>query len=467
MRQAESGANAFAGGRFRKRKWPEAPAPGYRGAVAARPTSQRHMGLLTTTAVVVASMIGTGVFTTTGFLLADLRSRGWVLVVWLLGGVLAACGALSYGALARVIPESGGEYVFLSKTLHPAAGYLAGWVSLTAGFCAPMASAAIAFGVYVAPFLPRGVPPLAASLSILALAALLHASSQRHGTRLHGVVVACVLVLILCMALFGLAQARAPLWEHGMEAFSAPDLAVALVWVSFSYAGWNAGVYIAGEVRDPEVTLPRALLLGTAFTTLVYLLLNTAFVVAGPMELLAGKLDVGKVAATTWGGPRLGALVSALVALALAASISALTFTAPRVLGRMAEDGYLPRFLATPEDGSPPRAAIALLCALAAALAATAAYEHLLTYIGVLLGLCNAGTVIGLYRLRRRQPDLHVPGWPVVPLLFLALVAWMVSFTVYRRPGESALGAATLLVGLALYKLQSRRARTSATPRHR
>ena len=417
------------------------------------------MGLVTTTAVVVASMVGTGVFTTTGFLLADLNSRAWVLVVWLLGGVLAACGALSYGALARAIPESGGEYVFLSQTLHPAAGYLAGWVSLTAGFCAPMASAAIAFGAYVAPFLPAGVPPMAAGLTMLALAALLHATSRRNGTRLHGVVVACVLVLILSMALFGLSRARASLADHGITSFPAPDLAVSLVWVSFSYAGWNAGVYIGGEVRDPQVTLPRALLLGTAFTTLVYLLLNTAFVLAGPTNLLAGKLDVGKIAATTWGGPQLGTFVSALVALALAASISALTFTAPRVLGRMAADGYLPRVLALAADGSPPRAAIALLFVLSAALAATAAYEHLLTYIGVLLGLCNAGTVIGLYRLRRRQPDLRVPGWPVVPVLFLALTAWMILLTVYRRPKESAVGAVTLLAGLALYRMQTRRLR--------
>lgn len=441
----------------------------YGDEVATAPTPQRpqrHLGLLATTAVVVASMVGTGVFTTTGFLLADLRSGLWVLLVWLLGGVLAACGALSYGALARAIPESGGEYVFLSRTLHPAAGYLAGWISLTAGFCAPLASAAIAFGAYARPFLPPGLPPLVASLTILALASLLHMGSSRQGARVHTAVVACVLGLIVIMAVFGLAHAQ-PAGDAPAPRAPLPlaDLAVSLVWVSFSYAGWNAGVYIAGEVRDPQTTLPRALLLGTTFTTFVYLLLNTAFVTAAPMSLLAGKLEVGTLAATHWGGPRLGTLVSGLVALALAASISALTFSGPRVLGRMAEDGYLPRLLAAPAAGAPPRAALVTMFLASASLATTATYEHLLTYIGVLLGLSNAATVVGLFRLKARQPDLRVWGWPLVPAVFLALVAWMLLFTVIRKPRESLIGGLTLLVGLGLHRFHSGR-RSAQPPAH-
>ena len=428
----------------------------------------RHLGLFATTAVVVASMVGTGVFTTTGFLLADLRSGTWVLLAWLAGGVLAACGALSYGALASAIPESGGEYVFLSRTLHPAVGYLAGWVSLTAGFAAPLASAAIAFGHYTAPFLP-GVPPAVTSVVILSLAALLHAVSTHHGSRIHSWVVVCELVLIVSLALFGLSRARCPFsvtLADPVVPFPMADFAVSLVWVSFSYAGWNAAVYIGGEVKDPQRTLPRALLLGTGFTTVLYLLLNTAFVRAGHPALFAGKLEVGQVAAVLWGGPMLGTLVSALVALALAASISALTFTGPRVVGRMAQDGYLPHWLA-PATTKPPRHSIILILLLSLVLVATATYQHLLTYIGVLLGLSNAATVVGLFRLKKAQPALPVAGWPFVPALFLVMVAWMVAFTVYRKPIESLVGAATLIVGLLAYHLQARgntnRFKTTAT----
>jgi len=414
--------------------------------------------LFATTAVVVASMVGTGVFTTTGFLLADLRSGLWVVLAWLAGGVLAACGALAYGALASAIPESGGEYVFLSRTFHPAVGYLAGWISLTAGFAAPLASAAIAFGNYVAPFLPVGFPPSAASIIILALAALLHASSSHHGSRIHSWVVVCELVLIVSLALFGLSQARVPInttIANQPVPFPIADFAVSLVWISFSYAGWNAAVYIGGEVKNPERTLPRALLLGTGFTTVLYMLLNIAFVRAGDPSLLAGKLEVGQLASVIWGGPLLGKFVSALVALALAASISALTFTGPRVVGRMAQDGYLPRWLA-PAPGKAPRHSIFLILVLAVVLVATATYQHLLTYIGVLLGLSNAATVVGLFRLKKAQPSLPVVGWPVVPAIFLAMVAWMVAFTIYRKPIESLVGAATLAAGLFAYWLQTR-----------
>ena len=405
---------------------------------------------------VVASMIGTGVFTTTGFLLADLKSGLWVVLVWLVGGVVAACGALCYGALAGHIPESGGEYVLLSRTLHPAAGYLAGWISLLAGFCAPLASAAIAFGVYASPFLPQRFPPSLWGLAVLAATALLHMSSDRRGTRIHSWMVAVVLVLIVCLAVFGLAHPQVPLAPVSSTPLPVSGFAVALVLVSYSYAGWNGGAYIAGEVRNPQVTLPRALLLGTAFTTVVYVALNLAFVRSAPMAMLAGKLQVGQIAAQQWGGPGLAALVSAVVATALAASVSALTLTGPRIIARMSQDGYLPRFLAPPPGGA-PRAAIVAMFLLSAALAATATYKHLLTYIGVLLGLCNAATVVGLLRLRRRNPDLHVPGWPLVPAVFLLLVAWMIALTLYRQPAEALVGGLTLVLGWAAYQWQTRR----------
>jgi APA family basic amino acid/polyamine antiporter len=401
-------------------------------------------------------MIGTGVFTTSGFLLADLKSPWLVLSAWTVGGVLATLGALSYGALARRIPESGGEYTFLSQTLHPAAGFLAGWVSLLVGFSAPLAAAAFGFGEYTKPWLGGLSPRVAGTLLVLTFA-LLHAFHVQHGARTQNWTVLLKVVLIVAFVGFGLTRLTPP-----VAADTSPGVistfAVSLVWVSFSYSGWNAAVYIGGEIREPERNLPRALLLGTGIVMLLYLGLNTVFVFAAPIEVLAGKLDVGRVAAEAIGGPSLGQAVSGLVALALLTSVSSMTMAGPRVYARMATAGHLPRWLAA--SAGPPRAAIVFQTILALVMLWSAAYEQLLTFIGFTLGLSAATTVFGLIVLRRREgATLVIPGWPWVPWLFVLSTLAITGFTVYRRPWESAAGLALLAVGWLVFRksLQARR----------
>ncbi|MBU6400100.1 MAG: amino acid permease [Verrucomicrobia bacterium] len=419
-------------------------------------SGRRQLGLASATALVVANMIGTGVFTTSGFLLGDLRSPWAVLGVWATGGVLAALGALSYGALARRIPESGGEYLFLSRTLHPAAGYLAGWISLLVGFSAPLAAAALAFGAYLKPWLPSGSPRVSGTVLVLGFAALHGAHVRRGASAQNWVVVAKVLLIL---AFIGFASVRLhppPVGLAGGIPLSAFGLS--LVWVSFSYSGWNAAVYIGGEVSEPERNLPRSLLLGTAIVTALYLALNAVFLFAAPAEQLSGKLEVAQIAAQALGGPTLATAVSALVALALTSSVSSMVMAGPRVYAKMAADGYLPRWLAA--NAGPPRAAIALQAALALALLWTATYDGLLTYIGFTLGLSTAATVVGLVRLRWREGRrLPVPGWPWVPLLFLAGVLTMTTLTIARRPRESSVGLATIAVGWAGWWAVERRLR--------
>ena len=404
----------------------------------------RQLGLSSAVALVVASMIGTGVFTTSGFLLADLKSPWLVLVAWFAGGILAALGALSYGALARRIPESGGEYTFLSRTLHPAAGFLAGWVSLLVGFSAPLAAAAMGFGEYTRPWLGGMSPRLSGTLLILVFA-VLHAAHVRRGALAQNWT---VLVKVLFIVVFvGYGFTHLPHLELTPTApVAIPVLAVSLVWVSFSYSGWNAAVYIGGEVRNPEHNLPRALLWGTGLVTALYLGLNAVFVFSAPGEILAGKLDIGRVAAEAIGGPRWGLAVSMLVALALLTSVSSLTMAGPRVSARMAAEGHLPRWLAA--ASGPPRAAIFLQTLIALALLWSAAYEQLLTFIGFTLGLSAAATVTGLMVLRLREgPGLRVPGWPWVPGLFVLSTLAITGFTIARKPWESLAGLATLAVG--------------------
>ncbi|MBI4657979.1 MAG: amino acid permease [Verrucomicrobia bacterium] len=408
------------------------------------------MGLISATALVVANMIGTGVFTTSGFLLADLGSRWTVLAVWLVGGIQAALGALCYGALARHIPQSGGEYVFLSKTLHPAAGYLAGWISLLVGFSAPVAAAAFAFGQYSRPWLWGCSPQVSGTVLVLLFAAL-HAANVRRGANVQNVAVlmkVSFILLFVCFAAFLLSPSAQP----ATKAFSPSAFGLSLVWVSFSYSGWNAAVYIGGEVENPERNLPASLLLGTGIVALLYLSLNAVFLLSAPLEVLAGKLEIGRIAGQAIGGPALGEAVSAVVALGLISSVSAMVMAGPRVYAKMANDGYLPRWLGT--TGGPPRSAIAVQAALALAFLWTSSYDGLLTYLGFTLGLSTAMTVIGLIKLKLREgAEIRVPGWPIVPGLFVLGVLAMTTASAFRRPMESAIGLATLVAGWVSWRL--------------
>jgi len=241
-------------------------------------------------------------------------------------------------------------------------------------------------------------------------------------------------------------------------------MGVSLVWVSFSYSGWNATIYIGSEVTNPERNPPRALLLGTALVTLLYLALNAVFVFSAPSDQLAGKLDVSRVAATALGGPAWGNMVSALVALVLVSSVSSLIMAGPRVYARMAEDGYLPAFLAA--RNAPPVNAILLQGVLALSLLWSSTFDQLLTYIGFTLGLSTAATVVGLIRIRLQEgSQLRVPGWPWAPSSFLLATLAITGFAIARRPKESLAGLATILVGLLAWALaESRRKRCGSSP---
>ena len=415
--------------------------------------SVRQLGLASATCLVVANMIGTGVFTTSGFLLKDLGSPWAVMLAWLGGGIIATLGALCYGALARRIPESGGEYVFLSRTVHPSAGYIGGWISLIVGFSAPLAAAAVAFGEYTKAWLP-GWPPQLTGTIVLTLFTLVHAVSVKHGAWIQNLAVFVKVSLILGFVFLAFGKIS---WNHLPAVSGAPvaDLGVSLVWVSFSYSGWNAAIYIGGEIKEPEKFLPRAMLLGTLLVMVLYLALNFVFVFGAPVEKLAGNLEVGRIAATALGGPGWGNLVTGLVAIALVSSVSAMVMAGPRVYARMAADGYLPRILAM-RDG-PPVASIILQYALAMVMLWTAAYDKLLTYIGFTLGICTAATVVGLVRLRWREgASLKVPGWPWVPALFLIAVSGMTLFSILRRPQESLVGLGTIALGWIAWKISTR-----------
>lgn len=414
----------------------------------------RQLGLVSATALVVATMVGTGIFTTSGLLLADLREPWAVLVVWLVGAVFAGLGALCYGALSRAIPESGGEYLFVSRTLHPSIGSVVGWATLPAGFAAPLAASAYAFGAYVAEWLPAWHPQLPGTI-LICVFSILHATNVKRGawTQNAGVILNLTLIVVFVV----LALPRAELPEISVEtALGAAPLsvyAVSLIWVSYSFFGWNSAAYIGGEVADPTRNLPRAMLLGTGVVAILYLALNAAFLGSAPASELAGKVEIGRVAARALGGETAGQVVTVLVVFVLTTSVSSFVMAGPRVYAKMAEDGYMPSWM-SPEGGKPPAMSIWVQSLLAIAILWTATFDGLLTYIGFTLSFANAATIVGLVILRRRQGRaVPVPGWPWVPGAFLAIWTVMATLTFRDRPVESLTGIATLALGLVFWRV--------------
>jgi APA family basic amino acid/polyamine antiporter len=397
-------------------------------------------------------MIGAGVFTTSGFALADLGRREWVLLAWLVGGLLAMCGALSYGALARRIPESGGEYTFLSQTVHPLAGFVAGWISLVAGFTAPIAAAALGLQAYLVGSGGDGVRPEWIGTGAILVAGLMHGLRLREGVVLQNLAVGLKLLAIAVLVAFAAVRLPAQALEpSGTTSFELGAFAVTLVWISFAYSGWNATVYVAGEVRDPDRNLHRSLVLATLLVTVVYLALNAVFLYGAPASALAGKAEVGAIAAEAMGGPRLRQAVSVLVALALFTSISAMVMAGPRVYARMAEDGVFPRIFGTGRDV--PGSAVALQVALAILVLWYSDLARLLGYIGFTLGLSAAATVAGLIAMRIREGGerVPIPGYPWIPGLFVLVTLGTAGFMILRQPGEAVTGLMTVAVGALLY----------------
>jgi amino acid transporter len=424
----------------------------------------RQLGPWSGAAVVVASMIGVGVFTTSGFALADLGTRPRVLAAWVLGGLFATCGTLSYGALARRFPESGGEYHFLGRILHPMAGFLAGWISLLAGFSAPTAAAALGLQAYLAPSIGVSEPSRWIATAAIVVTGIQHGFGVTAGVRIQNTIVATKVLGLMSflgygawMLASGMPEAAAiSVPDHllaapATETFPFAAFAVSLVWISFSYSGWNAVVYIAGEVRNPQRNLQRSLLGGCLLVTALYVALNTLFLYAAPLETLVGKVDIAAIAAAHLGGSRFQFLVRLLIGLALLTSISAMMMIGPRVYARMADDRLFPQFF-RPRNGN-FRHAILLQGVLALGVVWSTRLADLLSYIGFTLGLSAALTVFALMWQRRREGAVPLPmrGYPYVPLVFLVGVLGSSGFLVMRAPSEALWGALTVISGLPIY----------------
>ncbi len=368
----------------------------------------------TAIAVVIANMVGTGVFTSLGFQLLDIQSPFVLIMLWVVGGLTALCGALTYAELGAALPRSGGEYNFLTEIYHPAAGFVSGWVSATIGFAAPTALAAITFGTYLASVFPQLSPTWLASILVLGLTAV-HASTRRNSGGVQRAFTALKILLILgfCLLAWVLVDepqdvSFLPVRSDGELLFSGA-FAISLIYVNYAYSGWNAATYLTSELERPEQTLSRVLIYGTLIVLVLYVLLNFTFLYVAPMTALAGKLEIGYVSAQYIFGDVGAAVMGVVLAALLISTVSAMVLAGPRVLHVIGQDFPAFSWLARTNKHSVPDLAIGLQSVIALLFIWSASFESILVFAGFTLGLNTFFTVLGVFILRRTQPTCPGP----------------------------------------------------------
>lgn len=416
------------------------------------------IGLFTGIAIVVANMIGAGIFTSLGFQLVETQNTWSILILWSLGALMALCGALSYAELGTHWMRSGGEYHFLSKAFHPILGYLSGWVSLTIGFSAPVALSAMALGEYVSPYL--NISGMGLALITILVISFIHSISIKRSSLLQNITTSLKVLLILLLLYFGLThvpESSALQWDHGWKTeIILPAFAVSFVFVTFSYSGWNAAAYIVDEIRDPRKNLPKALLFGTIIVSLLYLMLNFVFLLQNPLKDIQGELEIGQITAISLFGVKGGELISFGIALMLISSISAMIWAGPRVTQVMGEDHKLWRWFSKKTKAKVPFRAIWLQTAITLMLLFTGTFEQVIVYSGFVLQLFGALAVACVFVVRHKNKSnsgFKSPFFPVPQLIFLVLSCWVLVYLMLAQPFETGLGLLNILLGFTIYKL--------------
>ena len=428
---------------------------------------RKKMKFFTAFSVVIASMIGTGVFTSLGFQLLGVHSGFGILMLWLIGGVIALCGALSYGELASAMPRSGGEYHYLSEIFHPFAGFLSGWVSATVAFAAPAALAAMALGTYVHKVFPS-VNIIILAAGVIVVVTFIHSFNLKQSSRFQNIFTILEIILIIFFVIAGFVLGKpqpislSPIQNaapgEGWQSIFSSSFAVSLIFVSYAYSGWNAATYMSGDIVNPTKNVPKALFYGTIVVMVLYMLLNYVFLYTSPMSELKGQVEVGLISAVHIFGLKMGNLMGMLIALLLIASISSFVLAGPRIAQVMGEDLPQLSFLSITNKHGVPFVAKIIQGVITLLLILTSSFKEVLLYVGFTLSLSTFFTVFGLFILRARGKSgikgYKTFGYPVTPIIFLALTSWMLYFTIKEHPKESVLGLITILAGSVVYFLK-------------
>ncbi len=429
-------------------------------------TLQRELRLFPTTNMVIASMVGTGIFTTSGLLMADLFNPLLLIVLWVIGGVIALCGALCYGELGATYPEAGGEYIFLNHLYHPIYGFLAGWVSLFVGFSAPIAAASLGCSEYLWEAIPAltawGNPDLFKRLVAIAIIigfTLLHLRGLKIGALVQNYLVVMKVLLIVVLVITGFTIGKGSLSNFSLGRAFTFDFAgfktvgLSLMWIMFAYSGWNASAYLGSEIKDPERNLPRSLIIGTGTVLLLYVFLNLLYIYAATPAEMSGEIAIGGLAAGNLFGTSMQRVISFLIAFALLSSISAFIILGPRIYYAMARRGHFFRMAGRVHPVfKAPSGSIILQSCIALIMVLSGTFDQILTYMGFALGIFPLFAIFGLFKLRReglsRAP---IPFFPLIPIIYLCISSAILVLAYFERPVESSIALGTILTGIPVY----------------
>ena len=377
---------------------------------------KKTLGYFSLTNIVVGDMIGAGIFTTSGLLLAQLHDPKLLLVLWAIGGIIALCGALSYSELGARFPKAGGEYAFLSELFSPLAGFLSGWVSFFVGFTAPVAASALAFSEYLVRTLPDadgmeqiGYIKKAIAVGIILVFTLIHYKGLRSGSKVQNLLTVIKIGLILVLVIVGFVFGSGSFDHFNVQMKVAEGWAgfktmgLALMWIMFAYSGWNASTYVGSEVLNPVKNIPRSLISGTLFVTLIYLLLNTLFVYAVPAGEMKGVISIGGLAANNLFNRTLDQISSLFIAVILLSAISVLTIIGPRVYYAMAESGHFFGIAKRINRSNVPGISILMQSGLAIVFVVSGTFDQIITLLSFSLGIFPIMAVLGVFKIRRRD----------------------------------------------------------------
>ena len=435
--------------------------------------SHRKIDFSAAVSLVVANMVGTGVFTGLGFQLLSHSQAFTIMALWFTGGIMALLGAVCYAELATRLPQDGGEYHFLSKVYHPALGFMAGFVSATVGFSAPIALAASSLGIY-AHGVFDSLNPVWVGTVVIAGIASIHATNLSAGVKFQKIFTLIKVLLIGVFIVFGILHGNTESVSFAFSEASSAEVmtagfAINLVYVSYAYSGWNASAYLAGEIRQPEKNLNRSIIWGTLLVMMLYVLLNGVFIASAPMAEMTVDTqgaqafqpkDVGIISARYIFGPWGGKIMGGVICLLLVSTISAMIIAGPRVIQPMfGKIPALKQLSATSAKGNPV-AAILFQTLLALIILWTASFDSIMQYIGFTLTLFTTLTVAGviIYRFKHGKPEGYKAlGYPISPILFIAANIWVCYFQVTDKTTESIIGLATAMAGVLLYFISTDR----------
>ena len=416
------------------------------------------IGWKTAAAIVIANMIGTGVFTSLGFQLAEIQNTWSIILLWFIGGMLGLIGAFTYAELGTHFKESGGDYIFLSRIFHPFAGYLYAWISLTVGFSAPIAISALAMTSYLNPINPTIFTDWF-GITIILIVTAIHSVSVGQSGKFQSY--STILKLVFVFALIALGLYFLPIENNAQSYISdwqdeiwLPGFAVSLIYVSYAYTGWNSAAYITDEIEDPNRNLPKALIPATLLVMVVYILLQIVFLRHATVEQLAGNVQVATISFSNIFGDNGSFWVSIFIGIQLIATISGYLWVGSRISYAMAKENPLWKSIAVKNKNGIPVRALWLQGLIAIALTLTGTFEQVLLYASFALQLMGTLTVAALLWLKRKEGNYRSPGRPYLQIIYILFSFWVLGFMLMDKPYESMIGIGFVVVGGITYFLQ-------------